>query len=95
MDIEQVLSQFGGFKTEPARSIVHKVAASEGYDSPMVEALGVAFRFIRYNNTHGWAITTNWRSAFRGFMKSGDRYGGMADVPMAWFAAIADERKTF
>jgi hypothetical protein len=88
-DRQRLLNQFGDFDDYPAHSIVTMAASSQGYDSPMITALNVAFRFIRYNNKESWPITASWRGAFRGLMNA-ELHTGIVDVPKSWFAAIDD-----
>lgn len=53
------------------------------------ELLLWAFRFLHYNNRHGWQLQHNWRSAFDGFIEICDHGSGPADTPIDWIPHIA------
>lgn len=58
---------------------------------PAREAVKWAFRFIHYNNRHGWKLAAHWRTAFGGFKSNCDYGDGAKMVPLDWQPFISWE----
>lgn len=67
----------------PAYEIIDSIQREDGK-----EAIRWAFRFIHYNNLHGWPLIHSWKSALVGFCEKCDHGSGPADVPQDWIPKI-------